>query len=258
MEKHPDKVPAQTELKPSKGGNWLVSDALKSKMIYKCSIEEIKEQLRYAMLLTGIRDKNMPVAEERAVLIDWIVKQYGTHRIDEIRVAFSVAFSGELGIDARVFENFSCEYFGRIFQAYRDWAIKMVSTFKPYRPSELGKLQEGAAPIDWTDSWQRMIAEDWSESTFFDFIPWCAIYDWLKRNNQITGSWDIMERCREEELARIDRKHFPTPEERVNRERLKCIHWRQDEVAIQLLLTKAKTIAVKQLLTKLKSEQNES
>jgi hypothetical protein len=257
MEKQPDKVPAKTELMPSKGGSWLLSDALKSKMIYTCSIEEIKEQLRYAMLLTGIRYKNMPVDEEKDVLIEWIVKQYGTHRIDEIRVAFSVAFSGELGIDACVYENFSCEYFGRIFQAYREWAIKVVTTFRPYQPSELEALTAGGTPIDWTDSWQRMIAEDWSESAFFDFIPWCAIYDWLKRTNQITGSWDIMERCREEEVARIDRKHFPTPEERVNRERFKCIHWKHDQVAIQLLLTKAKTIAVKQLLIQLKSAQNE-
>lgn len=254
MERHPEKEQAQTGLTHSKNGSWAVAVALKSELIKNCTIEQVKEQLRYAMLLTGIRANNMPVEVEKQVLINWIVSQYGNHSIDEIRLSFSVAFSGELGIDTRVFENFSCEYFGRIFQAYREWASQKINTF---RPSELDTLPTGSTPIDWTDSWQRMISEDWAESAFFDFIPWCAIYDWLRRTNKITGSWEIMQRCREEEIARIDRKQYPTPEERVNRERLKCIHWQKDQIAIELLLTNAKTIAVKQLLIKLKSEKNE-
>lgn len=254
MEKHPEKVQAPTGLTHSKNGSWAVAEALKSELIRDCDIETVAQQLRYAMLLAGIRAANMPVEEEKVVLINWIIREFGGHRVEEIRVAFSIAFAGELGIDTCAYENFSCQYFGRIFQAYREWASQKITTF---RPSELDALPAGSTPIDWTDSWERMISEDWSESAFFDFIPWCAIYDWLRRTGQITGSWDIMERCREEEIARIDRKQYPTPEERVNRERLKCIHWRHDQVAIQLLLTNAKTIAVKQLLIKLKSSKNE-
>lgn len=100
---------------------------LNAKKISFCTDEEIKEVLRYAMLLVGIRANTVSVMSgiEKSVLIDFVRNNYKGHTRDEVKLAFYKAVSRDLKIsekDINAYENFSCEYIGKIMNAYRLWA----------------------------------------------------------------------------------------------------------------------------------------
>lgn len=90
--------------------------------------EKIKEAIRYAMIKIGLRAENFPKEEEKILLIQHIIEHYGNHTIEEIRIAFDMAITGKLGIDANCYENFSCLYFSKIMSAYRRWAASEYET----------------------------------------------------------------------------------------------------------------------------------
>lgn len=92
--------------------------------------EDIKQVLRYVMVLVGLRGQNLPSEEERFVLLNFIRSNFGNQTPEEIKLAFDWAVSGKLGIDAKCYENFSCEYFGRIMKAYIDMANEETRTVK--------------------------------------------------------------------------------------------------------------------------------
>ena len=80
--------------------------------------KDLKQVLRYSMLLVGLRANNMPTEEESFVLINFIQTNFANVTIAEIKLAFDMAVAGKLGIDAKCYENFSCEFFGRIMASY--------------------------------------------------------------------------------------------------------------------------------------------
>ena len=81
------------------------------------------------MLKLGIRANNIPNEDEKAVLIDHILANFGGNRVDEIKLAFDMAIAGKLGIeDVNCYENFSCAYFSKIMNAYRFWAVDAIKT----------------------------------------------------------------------------------------------------------------------------------
>jgi hypothetical protein len=90
--------------------------------------EDIKQVLRYSMVLVGLRGNNMPTEEEKFVLLNFIRSNFGNVTPEEIKLAFEWAVSGKLGIDAKCYENFSCEYFGRIIKAYIDFSRQETLT----------------------------------------------------------------------------------------------------------------------------------
>lgn len=96
--------------------------AVAEKKIKFVSQDEIKAALRYAMIKIGLRASNFPKDEEKALLIHHIIEHYGNHTCGEIRLAFDLAITGRLGIEANCYENFSCLFFSSIMGAYRKWA----------------------------------------------------------------------------------------------------------------------------------------
>lgn len=90
--------------------------------------EDLKQVLRYSMVLVGLRGNNMPTEEEKFVLLNFIRSNFGNQTPEEIKLAFELAVSGKLEIDAKCYENFSCEYFGRIMKAYIDYARQETIT----------------------------------------------------------------------------------------------------------------------------------
>ena len=123
---------AQTGLTLSKVGNEIV-EAFQAQKIATASDEQIKEVLRYAMILVGIRANNMPVEIEKQVLIGFVRKKYAGHTIQELRIAFEKAVAGELSLkpaEVNPYENFTCEYVGRIMRAYRDWASVQYEQYR--------------------------------------------------------------------------------------------------------------------------------
>lgn len=111
------------------GEEQKLAAAVTSLPIFQSETEELKQVLRYVMVKVGLRSQNWPQDEEKAILIQHIVENYGGNRIEEIKLAFDMAISGKLGIDdTSCYENFSCAYFSKIMNAYRFWAVDAIKT----------------------------------------------------------------------------------------------------------------------------------
>jgi hypothetical protein len=123
---------------PSKNGEVAkFQQALQTQRIAQLDTEPLKQALRYAMVLVGIKAHNVPNDREKTVLIQFIQKNYGGHTPDEIRLAFDLAVSGELDVeDVKCYENFSPLYFASIMNAYRIWARHKHKELKP-KPNEM-------------------------------------------------------------------------------------------------------------------------
>jgi hypothetical protein len=100
--------------------------AISKPKIKNAPLEELKQALRYVFVLIGLRAQDIPVEEEKAVLLDYIIENYGGHTADEIRLAFKMAIQGKLKLDYEKYVisygNFSPKYFTVIMDAYREWA----------------------------------------------------------------------------------------------------------------------------------------
>lgn len=86
--------------------------------------KDLKQVLRYSMLLVGLRANNMPTEEESFVLINFIKTNFANVTIAQIKMAFDMAVAGKLGVDAKCYENFSCEFFGRIMARFLEYSAE--------------------------------------------------------------------------------------------------------------------------------------
>ena len=114
--------------------------------------EDLKDVLRYAMVLVGLRGANMPTDEEKFVLLNFIRVNFGNQTPEEIKLAFEYAIAGKFQIDVKCYENFSCEYFGRIMNAYIDFMREELKSVK--------KEVEEVKPIPTEDELKRMSIEN--------------------------------------------------------------------------------------------------
>jgi hypothetical protein len=109
-------------------------EALQTKKINELPELDLRNALKYAMLKIGIRAKNFPEGIEKSVLLTHIFVNYGNHTPAEIRLAFDLAILGKLNLnidEVKCFENFSCQYFSTIMNAYRIWAQQVYDQHKP-------------------------------------------------------------------------------------------------------------------------------
>ena len=124
---------AKQEWLPLKSGNAeanLILQAQSTQSLRLRHEEDIKQVLRYSMLLVGLRGNNMPSEEEKFVLLNFIRSNFGNQTPEEIKLAFEWAVAGKFEIDVKCYENFSCEYFGRIMKAYIDMARQETKSVK--------------------------------------------------------------------------------------------------------------------------------
>jgi hypothetical protein len=127
----------QQELKPleiGKGTANLIIKAQSTPNIRTRSEDDLKQVLRMAMLMVGLRGSNMPTDEEKYVLLAFIKSNYGNQTPEEIAIAFEMAVAGKLNTDCKCYENFSCEYFGRIMNAYIEYARQETKNVKKPEP----------------------------------------------------------------------------------------------------------------------------
>jgi hypothetical protein len=122
-----NQVPAQQEWKqPESGEVNLFNSALVGVKVSSAPVEDIKEVLRLVMVKIGLRAQNWPTDEEKFVLIEHVIKNFGGHTCEEIKLAFDMAIQGMLKFEedqsVNCYENFSCLYFSNIMNAYREWA----------------------------------------------------------------------------------------------------------------------------------------
>ena len=121
------------DLKPyeiGKGTANLIIKAQSTGNIRTRPENDLKQVLRMAMLMVGLRGANMPTDEEKFVLLAFIKSNYGNQTPEEIAIAFEMAVAGKLNTDCKCYENFSCEYFGRIMNAYIEYARQETKLVK--------------------------------------------------------------------------------------------------------------------------------
>lgn len=171
-------APARQELQPLKIGD---------------SINEMKACLRMQMLKVGIRAANMPDAEEKNILLNFVKTHYGNYSPAQITEAFYLAITGQLPIkDSGCYENFSCEYFGRIMAGYRAHLIntgRLVKNTDKERQhgQEHNALALQPAPANWEPHIAELRAKVQS-GEIPEIIP-TAIYDWLERKGLLKLEW---------------------------------------------------------------------
>jgi hypothetical protein len=122
------------------------------------------------------------VDEEKAVLLDFIRENYGNHTPEEIKLAFKMAVSGKLSVDPNCYENFSCQYFGKIMGAYRIWAsseIKFTPTI-----SKMETVELPLPPADFTQVWEDILQAA-REGRIEQKIIGVGIFEWLYETKQL-------------------------------------------------------------------------
>ena len=148
--------------------------------------EDIKEVLRYSMLLVGLRGNNLPTEEEKFVLTNFVKSNFGNQTPEEIKIAFEMAVAGKLQVDAKCYENFSCEYFGRIINAYLEFARQEIKNLpKPIeqvkeKPSD-EELKKQA--IDTANEYANQIRHCENNDKKFTFIAGglSILFDYLEQ-----------------------------------------------------------------------------
>ena len=140
------------ESQPLKTGNELAM-ALTGLKVAQISIDDLSNTIRTCMLLVGIRAANIPNTEEKRFLLDFIKSNFSQHTPEEIKLAFTMAVAGKLSVEVNCYENFSCEYFGRIMVAYRKWAASEVKQI----PDKTPEIRGIETTVNWEPIWQDAI-----------------------------------------------------------------------------------------------------
>jgi hypothetical protein len=162
------------EWKPYASGSLSpIVQAQSTLTIRQRSENDIKEAIRYAMVLVGLRGANMPTDEEKFVLLNFIRVNFGNQTPEEIRLAFEYAIAGKFETDVKCYENFSCEYFARIMKAYIDYSRNEVKGL----PKEIEPMKEVPSDqelkkqaIDIINGYADLIQKSKEESTKFTWI----------------------------------------------------------------------------------------
>lgn len=174
------------------------------------NLEPLKEVLRLVMVMVGLREQNFPAGVEKDLLIKFIIDNYGGHTPSEIKLAFTMAINGKLGLETKevvCYENFSILYFSSILNAYRAWAKEAVFHI-PKIP-----LPELPAPEISDDEFIESVKISYKATNSWKIIP-VAAYNILYREGKINLSEETRDRIIKAvdeafpELSEKERKNY--------------------------------------------------
>ena len=214
-------------------------------------LEGLTDALKYAMMLVGIRGQNAPTQAEFDFLKYYIIKNFGSHTSAEIRLAFDLAVSNRLELGesgAKCYENFSCEYVGRIMSAYREWAKQQHSALPNEPPA--GLLEFRMPRMDWSEEWEYVKESAKSGNIDRAIIP-VMLYEWLVENGILALNGEDKKRFFVAARAAIVREIVDcgnlTYEQKKDLEILRSDEWYKNELVKSKLQNKSKILAVKWL-----------
>ncbi len=156
------------------------------------NLEVLKQCVRLQMLKVGLRPQSLPTDEQKHVLISFIQKHYANYSVYQISEAFDLAITGQLPLkDVSCYENFSCEYFGRIMAAYKSHLISTGQVQKNTDNERMARqetqLSLPPVPADWSkhvDDLKKQV----QSGNIPAIIP-VGIYDWLENENLICADY---------------------------------------------------------------------
>lgn len=149
---------------------------------------EYGQALKRVMTKVGLRAENWPVAEEKMLLRDHIIKEYGNHTAAEIVLAFDMAISGRLDLELKYtvcYENFSCMYVSIIMNAYRKWSAEEFKSIK-FLP-EPTKVEEKTDKDSMDEWWTEFCIRVKSANCTYDFVPMMLV-EWKEKKGEMTNA----------------------------------------------------------------------
>jgi hypothetical protein len=217
-------APALTVWKPleiGKGTAIVIVQAQNQPVIRQLDDEDLKKILRYVMILVGLRGNNLPTDEEKYVLINFIRSSYANQTLAEIKLAFEMAVAGKFTVDVKCYENFSCEYFGRIMNAYIEFARqetknipKQIEAPKPTPSDDQLRLMSIKNANDHAESFKKSKESkgkmQWLEfglSSLYDDLLKYKIWQcpveikreiWIKLKPKYTNEIELIAECKKQ------------------------------------------------------------
>lgn len=169
-----------------------VKKALSAKKIAESTDKEISQALSLIYTIIGLRQQHFPSRTDDIILFTFLKNEYGNKTLDELLLAFNLAIKDELDIsDAKVYDQFTCEYLARIMTAYRKWIKKINKEVIP----ETKMIFNNS--ITTQEEKQADIAEWEGKKEFnIEFIP-PYLFDYLVEFEKIfpttKNKWDAMD-----------------------------------------------------------------
>ena len=150
--------------------------------------ERVKGALRYAMTLVGMKAQNMPTDSEKQVLVDFVIRNFGEHTAEEVQLAFDMAVSGQLDVDATAYENFSAAFFGRVMLSYRKWATQEHEQQSPQIEQKHAKIEPNTGEaVDWSFMLD-MVVNDANNGQIYKSYISTDLYNWLINTGRMNPS----------------------------------------------------------------------
>lgn len=107
--------------RPLQSGNLnvMVNNSRLAKPIPAAADEEIKQALRYCFGLIGIKGENLPDEGEKAILLDYMRRNFNRFTVEDIRTAFTLYVQKVLDFSEPPYQNFSVLFLENVLQSYR-------------------------------------------------------------------------------------------------------------------------------------------
>lgn len=202
-----EQVPTESA-KPLSGSEQYFVQARASGVIATADTEEIKAALRYAMVKVGLRAQNFPAEQEKQLLIQHVIDNYGGHTPPEIRLAFDLAINGTLDLsidDVKCYENFSCLYISTILNAYRKWAA-ITSKYVPMSNTKL--LEAPPAKIELRESIEEAYQHYLKTGNMLDKFYPAGFYNTIVADGYMHPDYyqDVMQHARRDLCGSLQRE----------------------------------------------------
>lgn len=167
------------------GDAQMLFGALQAKKVRDASLEEIRQVLRYVMVKLGLREKNWPEDDEKTILLRHVIQNFASHTLDEIILAFDMAMMGKLGVESKCYENFSCDYFSGIMNAYRCWAREEYKQI-PQLPPMIEQKEDisDTAKAEWLAEVVQRVKSGKITLETIEFMP-PMLFEYLEKRGEI-------------------------------------------------------------------------
>lgn len=170
-----------------------VKEALSGTKIEDATDKELSERFVLIYWMIGLRPQHFPTAEQDKLLFNYIRINFAKRTTTELVLAFDRAINGVLDVDdVKCYDQFTLEYFCRIFNAYRKWVFNLSKEIQ--KPEEYKSLPMAET----TEQEMREDIEYYLKGDLnIKFIP-PYLYDYLERLN-------LHKLSKEEKIAVFDK-----------------------------------------------------
>lgn len=156
----------------------LVRNNLNGTKIIDASDKELSQKFAIIYWMIGLRPQHFPTEEQSLMFFNYIRNNFGNRFVNELTLAFDKAINNLLEVDdVKVYDQFTLEYFVRIFNAYRKWCYNILKENE--KPVEMKAL-----PMPETTEQEMKDDVDYylKSDLNINFIP-PYLYDYLERLN---------------------------------------------------------------------------